>query len=119
MAAWLDVEPVSNEAISAELLGALFETGIKLDGVFSWMHDCVEANQKSYRDTLKGACQYSDDDGCLPHTGSHVGEKFDSPVCHEYTGYYVAANSHSNKARVQFKDNTGASAAMKSMAQLA
>ena len=112
--AWLRGS-MSNEDISAELLAALFEMGIKFENVFAWMHDCVEANQKSYRDTLMGACQYSDDDGCLPHTGSHVGEKFDSPVCDEYTGHYVAANAHSNKARVTFKDSTGESAAMKSM----
>ena len=92
----------------------LGEAGIELDNIVAWMHDCVEANQKSYRDTLSIVCRYSDDNGCLPHSGSHVGEKFDCPVLDGVMSEYVCATAHSNRALVKFRETTGKAAGKKS-----
>ena len=68
---------LDNTGISAELINTLsLLMGIPVENVLAWMHDCVSANLTSYNSTLAPTYHNSDDNGCLPHTLMHVGEKF-------------------------------------------
>ena len=78
------------------------------------MHDCVSANLASYRDSLRMPFPFSDDNGCLPHTGAHVGEAMATPTLDEFMLLYNAAVGQSNKAIVFFKQITGYVAKRKS-----
>ena len=71
------------------------------------MSDCVASNIKSYRETLASAFPYSDHNGCLPHTGSHVGEALDTPHLDEFMGLYNVSVGLSNYAVVLFAEVTG------------
>jgi hypothetical protein len=62
---------LNNMGISASLLDTAGTHMRKpLTMVLANMHDCVSANLKSYNDMLSAAMMYSDDNGCLPHTGA-------------------------------------------------
>ena len=71
------------------------------------MSDCVAANIASYRDSLKGPFPYSEHNGCLPHTGAHVGEAMETPHVDEFMGHYNAIVGTSNYAVVHFSEITG------------
>jgi len=78
------------------------------------MSDCVAANIASYRDSLKGPFPYSEHNGCLPHTGAHVGEAMETPHVDEFMGYYNAIVGTSSYAVVYFREITGYTAKKKS-----
>ena len=78
------------------------------------MSDCVAANIASYRDSLKGPFPYSEHNGCLPHTGAHVGEAMETPHVDEFMGHYNAIVGTSNYAVVHFSEITGYTAKKKS-----
>ena len=82
--------------------------------VLAWMSDCVAANIASYRDSLKGPFPYSDHNGCLPHTGAHVGEAMETPHVDEFMGHYNSIVGTSNYAVVHFSEITGYTAKKKS-----
>ena len=79
---------LANKQISAELIQALAEVGVKLSSVFAFMNDSVAANITSFADTLALACVHSDNELCTPHTANHVGEAFDTPVLDEFMTAY-------------------------------
>ena len=109
---------LDNTGISAELINTLsLLMGIPVENVIAWMHDCVSANLTSYNSTLRPTYHNSDDNGCLPHTLMHVGEKFAFDVLDELLAAYVVATSKSNMAKVLYKKNTGKSAKMKAKAR--
>ena len=91
---------------------ALWQT--PTEDVLSWMSDCVAANLASYRDSLKGPFPYSDHNGCIPHTGSHVGEHLETPTADDFMALYNACVGTSNYAKVIFADVTGYSARRRS-----
>ena len=68
------------------------------------MSDCVAANIASFRDSLAMPFQHSDHNGCLPHTGSHVGEHLETPHVDEFMGYYNLCVGQSNYAKVIFAE---------------
>ena len=78
------------------------------------MSDCVAANIASYRDSLKGPFPYSEHNGCLPHTGAHVGEAMETPHVDDFMGHYNAIVGTSNYAVVHFSEITGYTAKKKS-----
>eukprot|EP00966_Prymnesium_polylepis_P006137 140584-Prymnesium_polylepis.1 len=78
------------------------------------MSDCVAANLASYRDSLAGPFMYSDHNGCLPHTGAHVGEHMETPHVDEFMGYYNGCVGTSNYALFLFPEITGHTAKTKS-----
>ena len=71
----------------------------------------------SYDSTLAPTYHNSDDNGCLPHTLMHVGEKFAFVVLAELLAAYVVATSKSNIAKVLYKKITGKAARMKAKAR--
>ena len=77
------------------------------EDLLAWMSDCVAANLASYRDSLAGTFLYSDHNGCLPHTGSHVGEHLETPHVDEFMGMYNVIVGLSNYAKVVFAEVTG------------
>ena len=87
---------------------------VSVADLLAWMSDCVAANLASYRDSLAGPFPYSDHNGCLPHTGAHVGEHMETPHVDEYMGLYNACVGTSNYAVVHFAEITGYAAKKKS-----
>ena len=77
------------------------------EDVLGWMSDCVAANLASYRDSLAGPFPFSDHNGCIPHTGSHVGENLETPEVDEFMNMYNTCVGTSNYAKVIFADITG------------
>jgi hypothetical protein len=71
------------------------------------MTDCVSANLACYRDSLAGPFPYSDHNGCLPHTGNHVGDAMDAPHVDEFMGIYNPIVGKSSYAQVHFSEITG------------
>ena len=103
------------DGISAELLSIVgSDMYHPLVDVLAWQHDCVAANLASYRDTLAAACPYSDDNGCLPHTGGHVGEHLETPTLDELLGHYNIIVGQSNYACVEYTEICGVSPKKKS-----
>jgi hypothetical protein len=47
---------------------------IPVANMFAWMSDCCASNLASYQDSLAKPFCNSDHNGCMPHTGTHVGE---------------------------------------------
>ena len=78
------------------------------------MSDCVAANLASYRDSLAGPFPHSDHNGCIPHTGSHVGEHLETPNVDEFMNLYNTCVGTSNYAKVIFAEVTGYVARRKS-----
>ena len=78
------------------------------------MSDCVSANLKSFRETLAGMFPFSNHNGCLPHTGSHVGENLQTPNLDEFMIIYNAIVGTSNYAVVLFCEITGHTAKKRS-----
>ena len=78
------------------------------------MSDCVAANLASYRDSLAGPFPFSEHNGCLPHTGSHVGEHMETPHVDEFMALYNQCMAFSNYAKVLFTEVTGNTAMRKS-----
>ena len=96
------------DQISAELIKCIAsDMRHPVADVLAWQSDCVAANLASYRDSLKGPFPYSDHNGCIPHTGNHVGDNMDTPHVDEYMAMYNACVSTSNYAVVLFKEITG------------
>ena len=75
--------------------------------VLAMMSDCVSANIASYRDSLAGPFPHSEHNGCIPHTGSHVGENMDTPHVDEFMVFYNMCVGMSNYAQVLFAEVTG------------
>ena len=87
---------------------------MKVSNLFAFMTDCVSANLAAYRDSLSSPFLYSEHNGCLPHTGSHVGEHMDVPHVDEFMALYNAIVGLSNYAVVFFAEITGYTAKKKS-----
>ena len=47
------------------------------------------------------------DVGCFSHTLDHVGERFNTPVLHEFSRLWIVLLSRSSKARVAWKSFCG------------
>ena len=106
---------MSADQISAELIDAIaMHMRMPVADVLAWMTDCVAANLASYRDSLAGPFPYSDHNGCLPHTGAHVGEHMEVPHVEEFMNMYNAIVGTSNYAVVHFSEITGYTAKKKS-----
>jgi hypothetical protein len=106
---------MSADQISAELIDAIaMHMRMPVADVLAWMTDCVAANLASYRDSLAGPFPYSNHNGCLPHTGAHVGEHMEVPHVEEFMNMYNAIVGTSNYAVVHFSEITGYTAKKKS-----
>ena len=75
--------------------------------VLAFMSDCNPANIAAYNDGLKEMYPYADCNGCLPHTGHHVGQKLETPNVNEFMLLYNACVGHSTLARMLFRESTG------------
>jgi hypothetical protein len=96
------------DQISAELIDCIAtHMGLSVACVLAWMTDCASANLASYRDSLAGPFPYSDHNGCMPHTGHHVGEAMETPHVDEFMSMYNLIVGQSNYAVVHFAEITG------------
>jgi hypothetical protein len=75
--------------------------------VLAFMSDCAAPNFAAYNDGLKEMYPYADCNGCLPHTGHHVGQKLETPNVNEFMLLYNACVGHSTLARMLFRESTG------------
>ena len=70
------------------------------------MHDRAATNNVALR-TLKVVYPTVVDVGCISHTLNLVGEKFSTPHLNEFSTWWVSLFSHSPKARLLWKVQTG------------
>ena len=98
---------LSGEEIAHELISTLpVQYSIASDLVLAAMRDCVSSNGVAMR-TLKVIYPSLLDIGCFSHTLDRVGEKFSIPHVNEFTIHWVSLFSHSYKARLLWKEQTG------------
>ena len=99
---------VQNLQISAVLIQALATIlGISLDCVLAFMFDSASPNIKSHGDTMRDVCAFSDNEPCCPHTGSHVGEHYETPVYDDFLKEFNTALANPGRARSLFVSATG------------
>ena len=94
---------VDNLKISSMLIQSLATIlGISLERVLAFMYDSASPNIKSNGDTMSSVCPFSDPEPCCPHTGSHVGEHFETPIYDEFLKEFNAALATPGRARTLF-----------------
>ena len=79
---WFETS-LDNEGISSVLISDATEYGhIMLKDVFEINCDSVAAKLLSFKSTVSPLMPYADLDQCLPHTGNHSGDAYDTrPQC--------------------------------------
>ena len=75
--------------------------------VLAFMSDCCSANIAAYNNSLKKAYPYADFNGCLPHTGNHLGQHVETSNVNEFMLLYNACVGHSPLAQRLIRDITG------------
>ena len=80
------------------------------------MDDSAAPNEASFTNTMSTVCPYADHENCCPHTGNHVGDKFDTPTIHEFMTLFNTALAHSELARSLFRVHCGTRAKHKKSA---
>ena len=100
---------LSGEEIARELIATLLvQYSVLPDFLVAAMRDCASSNNVAMC-TIKIVYPLLLDIGCFAHTIDRVGEKFNTPNLNEFTTYWVNLFSHSHKARLLWKEQTGQS----------
>ena len=98
---------LSGEEIALEIINSLsLEYGVGSEHVLAVMHDCASTNVVAMR-TLKVLYPLAQGIGCFSHTLDHVGERFSTPIAHEFVTYWISLFAHSPKARLLWSQQTG------------
>ena len=98
---------LSGEEIAREIINSLsLEYGVGSEHVLAVMHDCASTNVVAMR-TLKVLYPLAQGIGCFSHTLDHVGERFSTPIAHEFVTYWISLFAHSPKARLLWSQQTG------------
>ena len=100
---------MTGEEIARELISVLSTTySIASDHLLAAMRNRASVNGIAMR-TVKIVYPKVLDIGCFSHTIDHVGDKFKTPILNEFVSNLVKHFSHSPKARLLWKDQTGKS----------
>ena len=98
---------MTGEEIARELISTLsVQYSIPTDMLLAAMHDRASTNNVALR-TLKVVYPNVIDIGCISHTLNIVGEKFQVPNLSEFMTWWVSLFSHSPKARMVWRAQTG------------
>jgi hypothetical protein len=93
--------------LSGELITAIAATmGLSLMDVLAWMNDAAAANMSAFSSVLLAASPASDQNTCMGHTLSHVGEAIDAPHVDKFLTHYNAATGKSPNSRSLFREVT-------------
>lgn len=98
---------LSGEEIAREILTVLStQLGISSGNLLAIMRDNAAVNNVAVSSI---AILYSSaiDIGCLSHTRSHVGEKFNVPILAKFMKHWERMTQHSHKARLIWREITG------------
>jgi hypothetical protein len=98
----LDASEISGELITA----IASKMGLRLIDVLAWMNDAASPNLKAFSAVLSSASPASDQDMCMGHTLSHVGEALVAPHKDKAAKHYIQATSKSPNARCRFREVT-------------
>ena len=100
---------MTGEEIARELISVLSTNySIASDRLLASMRDRASVNGVAMR-TVKIVYPTVLDIGCFSHTIDHVGDKFKTPILNEFVSSLVKHFSHSPKARLLWKEQTGKS----------
>ena len=98
---------VNNLQISSMLIQILATIlRVSLECILAFMYDSASPNIKANKDTLHHVCQSADSEQCCPHTGSHVGEHFETPVYDDFLKEFNTALATPGRARALFVSTT-------------
>ena len=98
---------MTGDEIARELIGVLSTSyGIASDRLLAAMRDRASVNNVAMR-PLQIVYPHVLDIGCFSHTIDHVGERFKTPFLTEFVSNLVKLFSHSPKARLLWKEQTG------------
>ena len=82
------------------------ELGISSSLIIAAMHDRASVNAVAMR-TISILYNNVFDVGCYSHTIDHVGERMNTPVLHKFLKSWIAMFSHSPKAKLSWRTQTG------------
>ena len=98
---------MKGEEIACELIHVLSSTySIKADKIVAAMHDHASVNGVAMR-TMKIVYPSLLDVGCFSHALDRVGDHFNTPNLSEFWNSWIALFSHSAKAKMLWKEQTG------------
>lgn len=98
---------MKGEEIARELIHVLSSTySIRQENLIAAMHDRASVNGAAMR-TVKVVYPYILDIGCFSHTIDRVGEQFNTPYLSEFLNSWLMMFSHSAKAKLLWKEQTG------------
>jgi hypothetical protein len=93
--------------LSGELITVIAATmGLSLMDVVAWMNDAAPTNMAAFNTVLSSASPASDQNTCVAHTLSHVGDALKTPLSDKFLGHYNIATAKSPNARSLFKEVT-------------
>ena len=102
---------MTGEEIAREVISVLSTSySIGSNHLLAGMRDRASVNNVAMR-TIKVLYPHMLDVGCFSHTIDHVGEHFNTPVLSSFVSSWVKIFSHSPKARLLWKQQTGRSMA--------
>ena len=97
---------LSGEEIAREIINSLsLEYGVGSEHVLAVMNDCASTNVVAMC-TLKVLYLLAQGIGCFSHTLDCVGERFSTPIAHEFATYWISLFAHSPKARLLWSQQT-------------
>ena len=100
---------MTGEEVARELINCLsVQYSISLEYLIASMHDRASVNNVAMT-TLTVVYPSLLDIGCFSHTLDHVGEKFQMPMLSNFITLWISLFSHSCKAKLAWKDQTGIS----------
>ena len=100
---------MSGEHIARELITALsIQCSISSSSLLAAMHDRASVNDVAIR-TIKVVYPALLNVGCFSHTLDLVGGKFNTPHLSDFMTAWVSLFSHSPKARLLWREQTGRS----------
>ena len=102
---------MTGEEIARELVSVISTSfSISSNQLLAGMRDRASVNDVAMR-TIKILYPHMVDVGCFSHTIDHVGEHFKTPILDSFVSSWVKIFSHSPKARLLWKEQTGRSMA--------
>lgn len=100
---------LNGEEVAREVLTVLStELGIPGDKLLAVMRDRASVNNVAVS-MISIMYPSAVDIGCLSHTLSHVGEKFEVPTLNKFMKYWEQMFKHSHKSRLLWRERTGRS----------
>ena len=100
---------LAGEEVARELLSVLStEFGVSSNSLLAVMHDRASVNAVAVR-KIKVLYPLFLDIGCYSHTIDHVGDKFSTPILHEFGILWISLFSHSHQARLLWRSQTSQS----------